>query len=330
MTSLGIPSLVARSIEANCQGALARAQAIIDQTKDTGVDIIAKGSKLYPPLLGECCDAPAVLFVRGNHQVLSNPYAISSVGTRHANGTGLKLTNQIITQAAQSGIGVSIVSGLALGIDRASHLAALEANIPTVAVLPGFVDQITPTSHHSLARRIVNQGGALISEMPPMTPLSRGHFVSRNRIIAGLSSVTIMFQSATKGGAMVTADLANGYDREVFTPPSATDQVGFEGNIELLKSSRAHILSSFDDIAQLMNWNAKPKKSATDQRVAILESLTPQELKVYSVIPESEPTSIDHIAYHANESVAKTSAILTMLEIKGLIYTSKGRLYHKL
>ncbi len=328
LKSFGIGERVAKSLARSAHACLARANSIIDGCMNSGVDIIGIDSPLYPKLLKECSDAPPFLYVRGDARVLDNPYSISCVGTRGSTTRGVELVNKIISGAAQANLGVSVVSGLALGIDRFCHVSALENSLPTVAVLPGYVDDITPSSHYSLARRIVDSGGALISEQAPGSSIRRGNFHSRNRIIAGLSPATIMFQSPRKGGAMLTATMADGYDREVFAPPAHDDDPSFEGNLSLLKSSRANMLCSFEDIAQVMNWQSAPldKTSTLEGQI---EALDPLLLRVYGLLPNDSLFSLEMLCYWSDLSISEASSALLGLELKGLIASHKGRLFSK-
>ncbi len=328
LKDMGLGERMAKSLVCNAHSSLGKANSIIEGCLRDGVQIVGIDSTLYPKLLRECSDAPVVLYIRGDARVLDNPYSISCVGTRGSTTRGIEVVGSIVGGAAKSGLGVSIVSGLALGIDRFCHLAALDNALPTVAVLPGYVDDVVPRSHYSLARRIVDSGGAIISEQHPGSYITRGHFHSRNRIIAGLSPATIMFQSPRKGGAMLTATMADGYDREVFAPPSSNDDVSFEGNLSLLKSSRANMLCSFEDIATVMNWRVHSLQTQITEQSKI-EGLDPSLLRVYGLLPSDSLFSIEMLCYWSDLSISEASATLLTLELHGLITSHKGRLYSK-
>lgn len=304
------------------RGKLDQAYAIYDQCTRSGVQIIPQGHPNYPSLLHACSDAPHLIYVRGQLPPNNFKY-LAVVGTRQATPEGHKACNNILQELAQITDNLSIVSGLAFGIDRAAHTAALNNNLHTIAVMAGWVDDIVPPSNYGLARRIVDTGGAVISEMPPETIIQRPSFICRNRIIAGMAQATLVVQSGLSGGSMATADMACGYDREVFTTIGENNE-HFAGNHALIKSNKAQLVQSAADITTSLNWETKKSKTPPDP-AQLPENL----LNIFAVIPDTTPVTIDQIAQQTNATIAQVSVMMTQLEIHGFIQTVKGRMYQK-
>lgn len=318
----GVSTKVAQLITSNRDQAMVRAQEIINHCATVKIAILVRNSDDYPKLLAECPDAPHLIYVRGYVNFNKGKW-VSIVGTRDASAEGLARTGTIVNDLATSYDDAVVVSGLAFGIDKAAHTAALDCNVPTVAVMPGWVDDITPRSHYALARRILSQGGVIISDMPPKTVITGGNFLSRNRLIAGLSHCTIVVESGAKGGSLVTADMAIGYDRELFALPGQIDQAKYQGTNMLIKSSKATLYQDISDLAQTMSW----------KRVSV-EPLNPSRLPDYlfdafSIMPDTEPVTLDFISDSLEMSVSEASSRMIQLELNGYVKSIKGRMYQK-
>lgn len=313
---------IAQLIAQHREEVIAQAQEIINHCTSMQIAILVRNSEHYPKLLAECADAPHVIYVRGYINFNKGKW-ISIVGTRDASTNGIQQTATIVNEIATSYDDVVIVSGLAFGIDKAAHTAALDCNVRTVAVMPGWVDDITPRSHYALARRILNQNGVIISDMPPKTTITGSNFLSRNRIIAGLSHCTIVVESGVKGGSLVTADITVGYDRELFALPGSIDQTKYQGTNTLIKSSKATLYQDISDLAQTMSWKR-----------ASVEPLNPSRLPDYLydtfvVLPDTEPITLDFISDSLDITVSEASSRMIQLEMSGYVKSIKGRMYQK-
>ena len=234
---------------------LKRAEKEIEYSIKNNILIIGRDDFEYPRLMKECSDAPIVLFQKGDIS-LNNIRALSVVGTRHSTSYGAEMTQTIIKDLASFFPDLVIVSGLAYGIDICAHKNALRNNLNTIAVLAHGLDRIYPGDHISEAAKIVDHG-ALLTEYPINTEPEKGNFLARNRIIASLSSATLIVESDKRGGAMATARIASSYSREVMaTPGKATDRYS-RGCNYLIGSGIASLVTSAEDIANVLGWEIK-------------------------------------------------------------------------
>ena len=236
---------------------LAAAEAILLQHEQERVAIISYQDDNYPQRLQQINDAPPLLYFRGKAN-LNAPKVISIVGTRKATEYGKKVVEELIE--ALTTYNVLIVSGLAYGIDIHAHKTALKYNLSTLAVVAGGIDVIYPLVHTRTALAMMNQGG-LVSEYKLQTQPEAHQFPERNRIIAGMSDATIVIEAGQKSGALITANFANDYSREVFAVPGSIHTTYSKGCNYLVKTHQANILTSASDIAYIMNWHAKDTRS---------------------------------------------------------------------
>lgn len=327
---LTIEELTARGVSANIARLLkngdniARAQETIDICTEKKIKILVKGiDPDYPKLLKECPDAPHVLYQCGDIN-LNDYRTVSIVGTRKATKEGIENTQRVVRELAESYPDIVIISGLAFGIDRTAHAAALQNNVPTVAFLPGWVLDITPSGHIELARDIVRKGGAIISDMPPGTIISKGNFLSRNRLIAGISSATIVIESPDKGGSTNTATIAVSYGRSVFALPGRSGDVNSYGTNQLIKTSKAILYQDCSDFAAELHWQRKNLKqfSTTD-----IEALNSVHQEVFASIGMDDMITLDEISLRSNLAIGVTCSALIHLESKGFIKSIPGGLY---
>lgn len=298
------------------------AQKIIDQCQKTNTKVLVRGSEHYSTLLDQCPDAPHVLYCYGDLDMNSGRW-ISVVGTRKASTEGLRVTREIVDDLTRAYPDLVVVSGLAMGIDRAAHEAAIANSRPTVAVMPGWVCEITPLRHIELARTIARTGGAIVSDMPVGTVITKRNFVSRNRIIAGLSSATFVIESASKGGSLITADIAGGYNRSVFAIPGRSSDANFAGTNALIKTNKAILYQDITDIATELRWT---RANAIDVSQTVSSTLPPYLLRVYDTISD-DPLTLDQIAEACQTELADTSSSLLQLELGGLIKSIPGGMY---
>lgn len=272
----------------------------------------------YPQRLKNCVDSPIVLFSKGNFD-WNQSKIVSIVGTRNATSYGKSVCQSLISDL--SDFPVLIVSGLAYGIDVFAHKFSMENDLQTVAVLAHGLDNIYPNSHKKIAGQMLQNGG-LISEFLSETNLGRENFVRRNRIVAGISDATIVVESKLKGGAMITAKLANDYNRDVFAVPGKWNDTFSSGCNHLIKTNQAHLCNSAQDIAYLLDWNNSHKnKKATNQ------VLNQQEKKVVVLFENREELNIDQIKESINLSYGQLAVVLTDLELKNVLHSSPGKVF---
>ncbi|TSA38305.1 MAG: DNA-protecting protein DprA [Porphyromonadaceae bacterium] len=277
----------------------------------------------YPPRLAQCPDAPIVFFLRGG---LPGPdfRMLSVVGTRNPTTRGKQITRDLIQGLADKGHPVVITSGLAYGIDIQAHIAALESGLKTIAVLGHGFHTLYPAIHRQIADRITEQGG-LISDFFSHNLPEPKNFIRRNRIIAGLTEATLVVESGIKGGAMVTAEMANSYDRDVMVIPGRPDDLMSQGCNYLIRSNQASLVESAGDIEYLLGWNQGPVKKPPSEPM-LFEQLDPDEMTIYGLLTGS-PLSVDQICRLAGFPVQKVSFLLLGLEFKELIQAMPGKLY---
>lgn len=277
----------------------------------------------YPFRLRQCDDSPVVFFYKGNCD-LNSLRILSMVGTRNATPRGKELCEKIIAGLASEIPGVVIVSGLAYGIDVACHKAAMQHKLPTIGVLAHGLGTIYPSIHNHIAKSMVRNGGLLTDFVSDALP-ERNNFLKRNRIIAGISDATIVIESGIKGGALVTADMANSYNRDVFAIPGRPEDQWSQGCNNLIKTNRASLIESADDIAAFLNWRTEKTKPPV-QRI-LFADMDDTERSIFELVAsEGEPT-IDSICRTLDIPVYRLSAILLQMEFKGILKCFPGNIY---
>lgn len=302
---------------------LSRADQVIGQCERSGIRILTPEMEGYPDALHECPDAPGALYVRGAVDFNHGKW-LSIVGTRNATAEGLTACNRVVRDVAQQFPDAVVVSGLAFGIDKAAHAAALQHKIKTVAVMAGWVDDIVPRSHYYLARQILEAGGAIVSDMPPGTVIDRGNFLSRNRIIAGLSEATIVVESAIKGGSLVTADIAASYHKELFALPGSITDPTMEGTNMLIRSNKAILYQSAADMAQVLGWQREHAVPPTGP-----EQLSERLRKAYDAMPAEERLDVESLAELWDVPLWDAAGIVNQLRVKGLVALDPYKCYYK-
>jgi len=278
----------------------------------------------YPGRLRNCEDAPILLYVRGDWDVEKRK-VLSLVGTRRATDRGVDLCNRLVEDLAQGSPELVIVSGLAYGIDICAHRAALKNNLTTLAILGHGMDTIYPSVHRKTAAEITRQG-ALISEFSSQTPFVRGNFVSRNRIIAGLADATVVVESGEKGGALITADIANSYNRDVFAFPGRVNDARSRGCNHLIKTNKASLIEGAADLEYIMGWEVKRQKQRAVQG-HLFHDLAPEARQIVDHLREKGELSIDDLGSLCQCPVSRISPILLDLEIQGLVRCLPGSRY---
>ena len=308
------------------QNVLEKAEAEIQFIQKYGIKTLYYTDSDYPDRLKQCEDGPVILYVKSNFPLnFNSDKVISIVGTRKATIYGKTICDEIIGGLAQKGYTPIIVSGLAYGVDIAAHKSAIKHGLPTIAVLGHGLDNIYPSAHRSTAKDIVN-AGALITDFTSKTVFDRNNFLRRNRIIAGLSDATIVVESAQEGGALVTADIANSYNREVFAVPGNVNSQYSKGCNLLIKQNKAALVESAEDVEFLLGWKScsetNPRQTSLNLNV-----LTNDEILVLSYLKEKGEDSIDLISLNTGLTVQNTLSILLNLEFSGAVVSKPGKIF---
>ncbi|MBP7509166.1 MAG: DNA-processing protein DprA [Prolixibacteraceae bacterium] len=319
----GIGKTMAEKIIENRPLALKKAESEEEFIDKHNISCYFYLDKNYPKRLTQCEDAPVIIFQKGEMN-LDNPRIVSVVGTRNATDYGRGLTEELITGLTQAVPGVMIISGLAFGIDIIAHRSCLKNNIPTVGVVGHGLDKMYPSAHINTAREMITKGGGLLTDFTSNTKIDPGNFPRRNRIVAGLSDCTIVVESAIKGGALVTADIASSYNRDVFAFPGRCSDKYSKGCNDLIKRNKAGMIESSEDLISIMGWDINPNKPI--QQILFSE-LTEEEEKVYSIIKREETISSSAISSELSIPVGTISSILLNLEFKGVVKSLPGNHY---
>lgn len=276
----------------------------------------------YPPRLARCADAPLLLYYRGSAS-LDMPRVAAIVGTRKNTDYGHKLTEELV-DGLRDTENVLVVSGLALGIDAIAHRRCIQAGIPTVGVLGHGLDRMYPHTHKALAEQMLENGG-LLTEFPSGTLPDKTNFPMRNRIVAGMSDVTVVVESHISGGALITARLASGYNREVAAYPGRVIDSRSAGCNELIRANIAAMVTRPEDLTELMNWNTGPKKKAVQKQLFV--NLNADEQRVVDLLQSRDSAHADELLYHTGLASPMLAATLLQLEMQGLIKALPGKHY---
>lgn len=279
----------------------------------------------YPQLLTQCADAPLVLYYLGTAD-LNAQRIVSIVGTRKITTYGKDLCARFVRELHETYPDTLIVSGLAYGVDIHSHRAALEQGMPTVAVLAHGLDTIYPAVHRQTAIKMLERGG-LLTEYMSHTPGDKGNFVRRNRIVAGLSVATVVVESAAKGGALITADLAAEYNREVCAFPGRIFDEYSAGCNRLVAQQKARLITSIDDFLDCVGWENPKTAMHQPQQQELFPELSTEEQRIIDCIKTADSKQVNQICVEANIPFAHTSALLFELELKGLVEALGGARY---
>ncbi|MEE9406794.1 MAG: DNA-processing protein DprA [Polaribacter sp.] len=275
----------------------------------------------YPTNLQHCIDSPILLFKDGNID-FSNDKIISIVGTRNMSSYGRDFCNKLIEELVQ--YNPIIVSGFAYGVDICAHKAAIKNKLQTVAVLAHGLEEIYPKVHKKYINQVNENGGFLTEFWHEETPL-RENFLKRNRIVAGISKATIIIESAAKGGSLVTADIANSYDRDVFAVPGRTTDVYSKGCNNLIKNNRAFLLNSAEEVVKMLNWDIKEKPKTIQKQLFI--ELNEKEQKIYDLLHQKGQQLLDVISLECNIPIYQLSSILLQMELKGVTKPLPGKIF---
>ncbi|MBS7371379.1 MAG: DNA-processing protein DprA [Bacteroidaceae bacterium] len=307
---------------------LEKAEKELEWDMRNGIQCIGIHDEAYPQRLRECPDAPVILYYKGQAN-LNAPHVVSVVGTRHITEYGKDLCATFLRDLHALCPDALVVSGLAYGVDIHAHRAALDEGSLTVGVLAHGLDQIYPRMHRDTAVRMVTQGG-LLTEFMSGTNADKRNFVQRNRIVAGISDVTVVVESATKGGSLITAELASDYNREVVSFPGRINDKYSEGCNNLIRTSRAALITSAEDMVELMDWETEKERQrclAHGVQTELFPNLSAEEQQVVQAMQGTDKVHLNHIAQSTGLPIGKLSSILFGLEMKGLVKMLNGGMY---
>ena len=285
----------------------------------------------YPQRLRECADAPIILYYKGNAD-LNQSKIISIVGTRQCTQYGIDLIRRFVSDLRRHCPEMLIVSGLAYGVDINAHRQALAQGYPTVAVLAHGLDHIYPYHHRDTAAQMLNHGG-LLTEFMTQTNADKPNFVRRNRIVAGLSDAVIVIESKSKGGGLITADIAQSYNRAVFAYPGAVGMPCSEGCNNLIRDNVAALISNADDFVRAMGWQDETKrKEALSDGIErnLFPDLSPEESSIVKQLQQTNDLQLNILSVKTGIPIGQLTALLFQLEMKGVIKPLAGGMYHLL
>ena len=305
--------------------AFERARRELEFTEEHGIDIICYGDDAYPYRLRECDDAPIVLYGKGNLN-LNARHIVSVVGTRRATEYGKDMCEKFVRELAEIVPDVLVVSGLAYGIDVCAHKAAMASSLPTVGVLAHGLDRIYPAPHRNVAKAMLENGG-LLTEFMSGTDSLPAYFVRRNRIVAGMADATVVVESASSGGSLITASLAHSYSRDCFAYPGRVTDENSKGCNALISSNRAALITCAADFVEAMNWSAS-KKTEKPQQMELFVELSPEEEAVMQQLARfPDGVQINRLVVETNIPVNRLMPLLFELEMKDVIKTLAGGRY---
>ena len=308
-----------------------RADFELQYMREHGIRALTLDSDDYPQRLKECTDAPIVLYYKGNAD-LNQAKIINIVGTRQCTQYGSDLIRHFIGSLRQYCPEVLIVSGLAYGVDICAHRQALECGYQTVGVLAHGLDQIYPYRHRETAAEMVTHGG-LLTEFMTQTNADKPNFVRRNRIVAGISDACIVVESAAKGGGLITAEIAQSYDRAVFAFPGAVGMEFSEGCNNLIRDNIAGLISSAEDFVNAMGWHdeqLRQQSYADGIERNLFPDLSPDEQKIVDLLQQTNDLQLNILSVKCGIPISQLTALLFQLEMKGVVKPLAGGMYHLL
>jgi DNA processing protein len=319
---LKIPGVGAVSAEALKNGnSFHEAERIVKKAEKEETEILFFTDKKYPQRLKSIEDAPSLLYYKGNHSL--NPIkSVGIVGTRQATEYGKEMVEKICRDLVPHQ--PLIISGLAYGVDIHAHKHALQYGLATIGVMGSGIDIIYPASHKDTARKMISQGG-LLTENHFGTKPDAHNFPARNRIIAGLCDALIVVEAAEKGGALITADIANSYNKDVFAVPGNIGSQYSEGCNKLIKTNKANLFNNVKDLEYIMNWSSDaPIASPTLD----LSSFEPDEQTVIQILKaKNSPMMVDEIVIRSSFHPSKIASLLLTLEFKNIIKSLPGKMF---
>lgn len=277
----------------------------------------------YPERLKHAEDGPVMLYFKGTGS-LNVPKVVAIVGTRRATDYGKKICRNLVEGLVP--LNVMVVSGLAYGIDVCAHRAAVDMGLATVGVIGHGLDILYPESHRSVAEKMIKNGG-LLTDFTSESQFIPENFPKRNRIIAGLCDAVIVVEAAREGGALITADIANSYNRDVFAFPGRIGDHYSEGCNNFIKTNRAALIQSVDDLKYIMGWEDKKEKKKQNIQKQLFVDLSQEEKSVVEFLGKEGTVSVDLLSVNVNLPASKVAGILLNLEFLGIIRCLPGKIY---
>ncbi len=321
-----IPGIGEKTIDSiMSQNVLARAEKELAFADKNGIRIMYYLNSDYPKRLQHCYDSPMVLYCMG-YTDLNVDKIIGVVGTRNVTDYGKIMTDKIISELVCDD--VLVVSGLAYGVDTCAHNASVKNGLKTAAVLAHGFHTIYPPANRSLAKKILECGGCLLTEQISGVEPDRENFPKRNRIVAGMIDCLIVVESASKGGALITVEIANAYDREVFAVPGRIGDAYSLGCNTIIKANKANIMLDVNDLRLIMRWDEE--KKVVPKQMRMFREFSEEEKMVMTLFEESDIVYLDKIITETRYSPTKIASILLSLEFDGVLAALPGKRYQKL
>jgi len=277
----------------------------------------------YPKRLLNCYDSPTLLYYKGDAD-LNAEKMVAIIGTRSNTDYGKQITEKLVKELSEQNI--TVVSGLAFGIDAIAHKSALKNNLPTIGVLAHGLDKMYPSEHTSLAKDMIKHAGGLITEFQSNTKPDKHNFPSRNRIVAGMCDAVIVIETDNKGGSIITAELANGYNKDVFAFPGRINDAKSNGCNSLIKTNRAMLLTDANQLLETMGWQEHKKMKPKKQKSIFIE-LSPDEKIIVNLLQSSPSVHIDELNHQSGLSSSTVAACILNLELQNAIVSLPGKLY---
>ncbi len=323
----GIADKTAENILAELRNVevLKRAEQEIRFIEENKIEAIFFTDEKYPSRLKFSNDSPALLYYKGNAD-LNTAKVVSIVGTRTPSSYGIQITEQFIDELNNSGI--LIVSGLAYGIDVLAHKTALDKGLDTVGVVAHGLDRIYPSVHNSIARKMEKQGGILTDFISDTNP-DRENFPKRNRIVAGMCDALVVVETKLKGGSLITAEIANSYNKDVFAFPGRTGDEFSAGCNAFIKRNKAVLIENAADLLYVMNWQpeAENEKKSKNKQIQLLPNLSEKEQKIVSLFSTSSGVHIDEVCYKTGLTMSDAASTLLQLEFSNVVKSLPGKMY---
>jgi DNA processing protein len=314
------------SAEIVSQNVLKRAEEEIEFIEKNKINTFYYTDRDYPYRLKECADSPIMIFSKGNCD-FNNGKFVGIVGTRNATESGKENCRKLIFDLANTQLNTIIVSGLAYGIDICAHKSALDAGLPTIGVIGHGLDRIYPAAHRPTAVKMM-PNGALLTEYLSKTNPDRPNFVQRNRIIAGLCDAIIVVESASRGGALITAEIANDYNRDVFAFPGRVNDEWSAGCNALIKNNKASLIESAEDLCKFMSWEKQDLINTQTIQTALFLDLSDEEQEIVSILRQnSDGIQMNELAIILSKPASKISSMLLEMEFKGIVKCLPGSVY---
>jgi DNA processing protein len=321
---LTLPGIGQKTIsEFNFDEALKKAELELKFIEKNNIDVLFYTDARYPKRLKNCIDSPLLLYSKGNAD-LNARKIVSIVGTRNATDYGRELCEELIAELQQ--YDVLVVSGLAHGIDVLAHKECLKHQVTTVGVLGHGLDRIYPAANRVTADKMLENGGWL-SEYPSGTIPGRENFPERNRIVAGMADATIVIEASVKGGALITAEIANSYNRDVFAFPGRVGDVYSEGCNFLIRNNKAALLTCVADLAYSLGWEKPNDAKPVEQFLLPLDLSDDERTIFYMLQQEAAPMAIDDLTLKTNMPMSQLAMNLLNMEMQGFIRSLPGKMY---